>query len=380
MEFFKLYNKDSSTEARTGLLRFPRKESFIEVETPVFMPVGTHATVKSLWQEDLEDLGYKLILANTYHLSLRPGSELIAGLGGTRKFMSWDGALLTDSGGFQAYSLADRVKYQEDGIEFASHLDGTRHFFTPESVVDIQRNLGSDVMMVLDDCPPGDSDSKRLREALKRTHRWAELSTKYYQQLTESNQLKPKNSKLFGIIQGGINQEFRQESLEFIQSLPFQGIAIGGLSVGESRESFYSILEYLSKHLDPTRPRYLMGVGTVPDILEGVKNGIDMFDCVLPTRNARNGQVFTSFGKINLRNAQYIDLDQPIDPDCDCRVCRRYSLAYLRHLFTCKEMLGPQMASHHNLYYIYKFMTEMRHAIKENQFKKFYSRWKKISY
>lgn len=344
------------------------------------MPVGTRGSVKALWQEDLEELDYRLILANTYHLKMRPGDELIEKLGGVKKFISWRRALLTDSGGFQAFSLAGRIKFLEEGIEFSSHLDGSLHLFTPRGVIDIQRRLGSDIMMVLDDCPPGDSDAGRLREALNRTHDWACESIEYYRRLVDTGAIDPDRQKLFGIIQGGVDPELRSESSETIQSLPFSGIAVGGLSVGETRESFYRTLDHLSGRLDRARPRYLMGVGTIPDILEAVRCGFDMFDCVLPTRNARNGQVFSNTGKVNLRNTKYGDREDPIDPLCDCRVCRRYSLAYLRHLFKSGEMLGPQMATYHNLYFLKNFLGRMAAAIRENRFKDFYQEWKKIPY
>ena len=381
MPFFTQSSTDSSSLARVCELSLPRKENEeILVQTPIFMPVGTRASVKGLRQEDLEEMGYRLILANTYHLTIRPGDDLIGRLGGVKKFMNWSGSLLTDSGGFQAFSLAEKVKFQESGIEFASHIDGARHMFTPGGVIDIQTRLGSDIMMVLDDCAPGGSDRKRLRLGLERTHRWAKESAEYFKRQVDAGLIDPNYQRLFGIIQGGTDAELRRESAEFIQSLPFAGIAVGGLSVGETRESFYETLAALGEHLDPARPRYLMGVGTIPDFLEAVRYGIDMFDCVLPTRNARNGQVFTEMGKLNLRNARYKELDEPVDPNCGCRVCQKYSLAYLRHLFTVGEMLGPQLATHHNLHFIFQFMSEMRKSIQENRFMEFYSRWKKIPF
>lgn len=371
--FFAEFARDPNTRARTGRLHFPNGT---EVDTPLFMPVGTQGSVKALWQEDLESIGYSLILANTYHLHLRPGDELIERLGGTKKFISWNGLILTDSGGFQAFSLAERVKLRDDGIEFASHIDGSRHLFSPESTIDIQRRLGSDIMMVIDDCPPGDADEARLRDSLERTHRWAAASTAYRSKLLDEGDEKAKTQKLFGIIQGGTNAEFRRESAERLQELPFDGIATGGLSVGESRESFYETMAGLGPHLDPERPRYLMGVGVISDLLEAVMHGYDMFDCVLPTRNARNGQVFTRIGKLNMRNAIHTEDAGPIDESCTCRVCKRYSRAYIRHLFLSHEMLGAQLATYHNLYFLHNFMAEMRTAIRAGQFLKFYTEWK----
>ncbi len=372
--FFSVLHTDTSSRARLGRLVVNPN---VTLETPVFMPVGTGGSVKGLWQEDLEEIGYDLILANTYHIFLRPG-EKIAEMGGLKKFMSWDKhALLTDSGGYQVFSLADRVKFLPEGVEFASHLDGTKHIFTPRSVVDFQLKIGSDIMMVLDDCPAADSSDQRLRESLERTHNWAEQAVSYYRSISGE---RYDSGKLFGIIQGGTDSSFRRESTERIQSLPFDGIAVGGLSVGEGRESMYETLRMLAPLLDADRPRYLMGVGTIPDFLEAVRCGIDMFDCVLPTRNARNGQLLTSSGKINLRNAQYTASDEPPDPFCSCRVCRRYSLGYLRHLFLSREMLGGQMATYHNLFFYHAFMRALRHSIYENKFDEFYIKWIKIHF
>lgn len=350
----------------------------IEVETPVFMPVGTVGSVKGLWQSDLEEIGYKLILGNTYHLFLRPGHELIRARGGLHDFMAWPGAILTDSGGYQVFSLSERVKFLENGVEFASHIDGSRHLFTPESVIDVQRALGSNIMMLLDDCPPGDAKPERVAESLQRTHRWAAQAVTHYERLVENGELDPTRNRIFGIAQGCLDLERRAESLDVIQSMPFAGVAIGGLSVGESREDMYRVLDFLKPRLDPQRPRYLMGVGAIPDLLEGIRNGIDMFDCVLPTRNARNGQLFTSRGRVNIRNRQYAERDDAPDPECGCRVCRRYSLAYLRHLFQAGEMLGPMAATYHNLHFLRDFMRTARDAIRAGRYSEFYLRWKKI--
>ncbi|MEQ9364395.1 MAG: tRNA guanosine(34) transglycosylase Tgt, partial [Leptospirales bacterium] len=311
-------------------------------------------------------------------LFLRPGHELIRARGGLNRFMAWPGAILTDSGGYQVFSLSERVKFQDNGVEFASHIDGSRHQFTPESVIDVQRALGSHIMMLLDDCPPGDADPARVAESLDRTHRWARGAVAHYERLVDRGELDPRRNRIFGIAQGCMDLERRAESLETIQSMPFAGVAIGGLSVGESREEMYRVLDFLAPRMDPARPHYLMGVGAIPDLLEGIRNGIDMFDCVLPTRNARNGQLFTSRGRVNIRNRQYAERDEAPDPACNCRVCRRYSLAYLRHLFQAGEMLGPMAATYHNLYFLRDFMSAARNAIRSGRFFEFYSHWKKI--
>ncbi|MCB1177458.1 MAG: tRNA guanosine(34) transglycosylase Tgt [Leptospiraceae bacterium] len=359
--------RDSFGSARSGVLKL----NGIEIETPVFMPVGTRGTIKALSQEEIDELGFDLILANTYHLYLRPGTEVLDNFGGLKKFMSYPRALLTDSGGFQVFSLGSLFKFHEDGVKFNSHIDGSKHEFTPTKVIDIQRSIGSDIMMVLDDCAPYGSDEARLKIGLERTHKWAKKSVDYWLE-------SPNNQYLFGISQGGVNKNLRLQSLEYINSLPFAGIAVGGLSVGETRNEFIEILETLSPQFDDARPRYLMGVGTVPDILEGVKNGIDMFDCVLPTRNARNGQVFTSTGKINLRNEIYKNSENPIDSQCDCKVCKRYSLGYIRHLHKVKELLAFNLSTFHNLHFMKKFLIELKVSIENNEFEKTYKKWKKL--
>lgn len=364
---FKEIIKDTSSNARLGELTF----NSVKVQTPVFMPVGTRGTIKSLSSDDIDELELDLILANTYHLYLRPGTEVLDKFGGLKNFMSYKRALLTDSGGFQVFSLGDLFKFNKDGVKFKSHIDGSYHEFTPSKVIDIQRSIGSDIMMVLDDCAPYGSDRKRLELGLERTHRWAENSIEHWQKNTNSQ-------NLFGIAQGGTDKELRIQSLQYINNLPFSGIAIGGLSVGETREEFLEILTTLSPYFDSNRPRYLMGVGTVNDILDGVMNGIDMFDCVLPTRNARNGQVFTSFGKVNLRNEAHKNKEEPIDPSCNCKVCKRYSLGYIRHLHKVKELLAFQLSTYHNLYFMQGFMKTIQDSIKSCTFAENYKNWKKL--
>ena len=368
-------------QARTGLLRFTRPSGPLLISTPVFMPVGTRATVKALWHRELEEMGYDLILANTYHLFLRPGHETIAALGGLHDFQGWsEHAILTDSGGYQVFSLADRVRFFDEGVEFQSHVDGARHLFTPELVLDVQCAFGSDIMMMLDDCPPADADRVRLQEALRRTHLWCDRVIEHRRQRIESGAFDQKRQSLFGIFQGGLDRELRERSMDYIAARPFDGIAIGGLSVGESRPELHAMLEWLGSRMDPERPRYLMGVGTVPDILEAVRAGVDMFDCVLPTRNARNGQFLTGLGKRNVRNARFARSDEPPDPECTCPVCARYSLGYIRHLFSVGEMLGPMLATHHNLHFFSHFMEALRAAIKAGEYEPFYERWKKIPF
>lgn len=356
-----------STYARAGYLTIRG----CSVQTPAFMPVGTQATIKSLSTEDIDDLGYRLILANTYHLYLRPGTEVLDHFGGAKKFMGYDGLMLTDSGGYQMFSLSSLFKFEPDGVKFQSHIDGSHHKFTPEKVLDIQNSIGSDIWMVLDDCAPYESDAKRIRESLDRTHKWAKQSIEYRDKMnTESH--------IFGISQGAMDLDARKYSLETIQSLPFSGIAVGGLSVGEPRHLFYSVLEHLAPHHDRSRPRYLMGVGTVPDILEGVKNGIDMFDCVLPTRNARNAQVFTRKGRLNLRNEIHKLSNKPIDEECQCKVCKNYSVGYLRHLHKAKEILALSLSTYHNLHFMKDFMEMLQNSIKSGDFPVFYDKWKNL--
>jgi len=364
---FQTHVRDESSFARSGTLRL--NEHLIE--TPVFMPVGTRGSVKSLTSEDLEELGYRLILGNTYHLYLKPGTEVLDHFGGLKKFMAYPHALLTDSGGFQIFSLSGLFKFEEEGVRFQSHIDGSHHKFTPESVIDVQRSIGSDIMMVLDDCAPYGSSTERLKEALDRTHRWAKTSIDYWSQ-------NPGNQNLFCIVQGGTNESLRLQSLHYLQNLPFPGIALGGLSVGEPRAEYVQVLECIAPHLDEKRPHYLMGVGTVIDILDGVKNGIDMFDCVLPTRNARNGQVFTSYGKVNLRNESHRLSTAPIDPECGCKVCKTYSLGYIRHLHKVKELTAFSLSTYHNLYFMKEFMSALRNSIEKKDFQAFYGHWKKL--
>ena len=335
----------------------------IQIETPIFMPVGTRGTVKAISQEHLEEIGYQLILGNTYHLYLRPGQEQLKELGGLKKFMSWSQALLTDSGGYQAFSLSSLTKYKPEGVQFKSHLDGSMHLFSPELVLDIQNAIGSDIVMPIDDCAPYPASAERLRQSLKRTHQWISESKKIW-----LNKNYAHHQNLFGIAQGGIDTKLRKESAQYMASLDLPGYSIGGLSVGEKGDDFRTALATSCENLPINKPRYLMGVGSIPEIIHAVSLGVDMFDCVLPTRNARNGQVFTSIGKINVRNEKWKKVERPLDPKCNCRVCQKYSIGYIRHLHHCKEILGIMLTTYHNLYFMYSFMKDLRFAIKEKKF------------
>lgn len=341
------------------------------IETPEFMPVGTRGSIKAIDSWEIDDLDYQLILANTYHLYLKPGIDVLRDFGGLKNFMGYSRAILTDSGGYQMFSLGSLFQIHRDGVKFQSHIDGSYHEFTPSKVIDIQRVIGSDIMMVLDDCAPYGSELKRLEMGCDTTRRWALDSIRYWEELD-----RPAN--LFCIVQGGTNPELRKQSLEDLQAMSFPGVALGGLSVGEPREEFRNTLAALAPELDSSRPHYLMGVGTVPDILDGVRYGVDLFDCVLPTRNARNGQVFTSKGKLNLRNEKFKRSDAPIDTECGCRVCQRYSLGYLRHLHNVGEITAYTLSTFHNLAFMKKFLKNLRDSIKKGDFEVFSEEWKKL--
>ncbi|HCF05953.1 MAG TPA: tRNA guanosine(34) transglycosylase Tgt [Desulfomicrobiaceae bacterium] len=331
-----------------------------QIQTPIFMPVGTRGTVKAVCSQDLRDVGAQIILGNTYHLYLRPGDALIARRGGLHRFMSWERPILTDSGGFQVFSLAGLRRISEEGVLFASHIDGSRHLFTPEKVIEIQTNLGSDIMMVLDECVPYGADREYTQRSLALTTRWAKRCREAHP--AESPQL------LFGIVQGGFFLDLRRESLMQITDIPFDGYALGGLSVGESKEEMLEILEAIGPELPADKPRYLMGVGTPLDLVRGVASGIDMFDCVLPTRNARNGTLFTSLGRITIKRAEYAEDDSPLDPACSCFTCRTFSRAYLRHLYVTQELLAYRLNTIHNLAYFLGLMERVRTAIETGTF------------
>lgn len=343
--------------ARAGLLRTAHGV----IPTPIFMPVGTVGSVKAVAPDDLAAIGAPIILGNTYHLYLRPGDELVARRGGLHRFASWPGAILTDSGGFQVFSLSGLRKIREEGVEFRSHIDGSRHMFTPESVVRVQRNLHSDIMMVLDECVPYGADYAYTERSVGLTTRWAARARAAW----------PAGSKpnlLFGIVQGGFFEELRRRSAEELRALDFDGYAIGGLSVGESKAELHDLLRLTAPLLPEGKARYLMGVGTPLDIVLGILAGVDMFDCVLPTRNARNGTLYTSLGKINIKRREYAEDDGPLDPACDCYACRTFSRAYLRHLFVSRELLSFRLNSLHNLTYFLRLARGAREAILENRF------------
>ena len=363
-------------EARAGILQTRRSI----IETPVFMPVGTQGTVKGVRFEWLEDeMDARIILGNTYHLFLRPGAETIRQLGGLHKFTTWNRSFLTDSGGFQVFSLTELRKLTEEGVEFRSHLDGDKKFLSPEVSMEIQAALGSEIVMVFDECPPGDAGIDVTRKSLEMTARWASRSKNQFDELQESGQdtgfteaenLSGRQS-LFGIVQGAGHLNLRRESLDKTVEIGFDGYAIGGLSVGEEKSVMYEVLDFIAPQMPKDVPRYLMGVGTPEDLIEAVYRGVDMFDCVMPTRNGRTGSAFTSGGKINIRNAKYIKDDAPMDENCPCSVCRRYSKAYLRHLYQAKEMLAATLISHHNLAFFLNLMRQIRQAIKSGSFGEF---------
>jgi queuine tRNA-ribosyltransferase len=360
---YKCIAKDG--KARAGLLETEHGV----IETPVFMPVGTQGSVKATEQRELMELGTQIILGNTYHLYLRPGMDVIEQAGGLHVFISWQKPILTDSGGFQVFSLNDLRKLSNEGVTFRSHLDGSPHVFTPESVVQIQRQLGSDIMMVLDECTPHPCAFEYAKKSNELTLNWAERSKKAAE---KQPPLYGYNQALFGIVQGSIYPEIREMSAQSLAGMEFEGYAIGGLAVGEPVEEMYRITEFTEQFLPESKPRYLMGVGMPENILESIERGMDMFDCVIPTRNGRNGMLFTREGTINIRNAQYKNDFRPIDPQCGCYVCRTFSRSYLRHLFIAKEILALQLASIHNLA-LYLWLTqEARKAILEKRF----SEWK----
>ncbi len=332
------------------------------IQTPVFMPVGSQATVKTLTPEEIGATGSGMILSNTYHLYLRPGIETIESLGGLHRFMNWDGAMLTDSGGYQIFSLAPLCKITDEGVMFRSHIDGSEHFFTPELAVRYQEKLGADVIMVLDECSACGDSEKKVEQAMHRTHRWAErcLAARTRDDLS-----------LFGIVQGGMFPDLRRHSSEYLARLDFPGYAIGGLSVGETKEQTFGMLGIVTGILPAEKPRYLMGVGSPEDLVAGVTRGVDMFDCVLPTRVARNGALFTLDGRVNIRKAEFAVRDEPFDPECDCYTCRNFSVAYLNHLFRAGEILGLRLATIHNLRFLQRLMTGIRRSILEGTFEVF---------
>ena len=353
---YELIKKDSRTKARRGRVNTPHGP----IETPVFMPVGTAGTVKAMKPEEVRDMGAQIILGNTYHLYLRPGHEVVKAAGGLHKFMNWERAILTDSGGFQVFSLGAMRKISEEGVEFRSHIDGSKHMLSPEKSMEIQNALGSDIMMAFDECAPYPADRNYVKNSLERTTRWLKRCKEYHKNTEQQS--------LFGIMQGGMYKDLRKQSAEEIVELDLPGYAIGGLSVGEPKEIMYEVMDDCVDYLPADKPRYLMGVGSPDCLFEGVERGIDMFDCVLPTRIARHGMAMTSQGRVNIKNAKYERDFTPLDPNCDCYTCRNYSKAYLRHLFKSDEILSSMLMTTHNLHFLVNTMAGIRKAMEEDRF------------
>ena len=364
---FELIKTDPKTRARRGRLHTPHGT----VETPVFMPVGTAATVKAMRPEQVEELGAEIILSQTDHVYLRPGHEIVREAGGLHKFMNWNKPILTDSGGFQVFSLGALRKISEEGVMFNSHIDGSRHMLTPEKSMEIQNALGSDIIMAFDECAPYPADRNYVKKSLERTTRWLKRCKAAHKDT--------ERQSLFGIMQGGMYKELRYQSACEITELDLPGYAIGGLSVGEPREIMYEVLDYATDYLPKDKPRYVMGVGTPDHLFEGVERGVDMFDCVLPTRLARNGAAMTSQGRVSIKNAKYERDFTPLDPECDCYTCRNYSRAYLRHLYKSNEILSSMLLSEHNLRFLVRTMQNIRQALEEDRFteykREFYSKY-----
>lgn len=364
---YELIKSDTKTKARRGRVTTPHGV----IETPVFMPVGTAATVKAMRPEEVKEMGAEIILSNTYHLYLRPGHEVVKAAGGLHEFMNWDRPILTDSGGFQVFSLGAMRKISEEGVEFRSHIDGSKHMLSPEKSMEIQNALGSDIIMAFDECTPYPADRKYVKDSMERTTRWLKRCKEYHR--------NTEKQSLFGIMQGGMYADLRKESAKQIVDLDLPGYAIGGLSVGEPKEVMYEIMDECVDYLPKDKPRYLMGVGSPDCLFEGVERGIDMFDCVLPTRIARHGMAMTSQGRVNIKNARFERDFMPLDPECDCYTCRNYSKAYLRHLFKSDEILSSMLMTNHNLHFLINTMKGIRKAIEEDRFleykKEFYDKY-----
>ena len=355
---FTVLKKDGFTSARLGSLITPHGK----IDTPIFMPVGTQATVKAMTPEELLEVGAQIILGNTYHLYIRPGHELVGRLGGLHEFMRWQGPILTDSGGFQVFSLGELRKISEEGVKFQSHLDGSYHFISPERAMEIQEALGGDIIMCFDECAPYPATFDYVRKSMELTTRWAQRCKEAHRRPDQA---------LFGIVQGGMHRELREESISQLCRIGFDGYALGGLSVGEEKALMHEVMGYCGPLLPQDKPRYVMGIGAPEDLVEAIGAGFDMFDCVMPTRNARNGMLFTSFGRINIKGAAYMEDRLPIDPSCSCYVCRNYTRAYLRHLYRAGEILASRLNTWHNLHYYLALMADARKAIAEDRFTEF---------
>ncbi|MEI3504389.1 MAG: tRNA guanosine(34) transglycosylase Tgt [Anaerovoracaceae bacterium] len=353
---YELIKTDPRTKARRGRVTTPHGT----IETPVFMPVGTAATVKAMRPEQVEETGAEIILSNTYHLYLRPGHEIVREAGGLHRFMNWNKSILTDSGGFQVFSLGAMRKISEEGVQFRSHIDGSKHMLTPEKSMEIQNALGSDIIMAFDECAPYPADRQYVKDSLERTTRWLKRCKDYHK--------NTEKQSLFGIMQGGMYADLRKQSAEEIVELDLPGYAIGGLSVGEPKPLMYEMLDGCVDYLPKEKPRYLMGVGSPDCLFEGVERGIDMFDCVLPTRIARHGMAMTSVGRVNIKNAKYERDFTALDPNCDCYTCRNYSRAYLRHLFKADEILSSMLMTNHNIHFLVNTMKNIRKSIEEDRF------------
>lgn len=366
---YELIKKDKYTNARVGVIHTASGD----IPTPIFMPVGTVGTVKTMTVDDLKEMGAKIILGNTYHLYLKPGMDIMKKAGGLHKFMNWDGPILTDSGGFQVFSLADNRKISEDGVMFRSHIDGSKHFFTPEKSIEIQNDIHSDIMMSFDECVDANASYDYVKNSMERTLRWAKRGLDYHKANSHPDQ------SLFGIVQGGMFKDLREISARETVAMDFDGYSIGGLSVGETKEEMIDILNFTTPLLSEDKPRYNMGVGTPDYLFESFQAGIDMADCVLPTRIARNGTALTSKGRVVIKNATYKEDFSPLDPECDCYTCSNYSRAYLRHLVNAKEILGARLLSYHNLYFLLKMCENIREAIMNDSFldykKEFYDKY-----
>lgn len=366
---YELIKKDKYTNARVGVIHTASGD----IPTPIFMPVGTVGTVKTMTVDNLKEMGAKIILGNTYHLYLKPGMDIMKKAGGLHKFMNWDGPILTDSGGFQVFSLADNRKISEDGVMFRSHIDGSKHFFTPEKSIEIQNDIHSDIMMSFDECVDANASYDYVKNSMERTLRWAKRGLDYHKANSHPDQ------SLFGIVQGGMFKDLREISARETVAMDFDGYSIGGLSVGETKEEMIDILNFTTPLLPEDKPRYNMGVGTPDYLFESFQAGIDMADCVLPTRIARNGTALTSKGRVVIKNATYKEDFSPLDPECDCYTCSNYSRAYLRHLVNAKEILGARLLSYHNLYFLLKMCENIREAIMNDSFldykKEFYEKY-----
>jgi queuine tRNA-ribosyltransferase len=359
---FSVFNTDG--EARTGMLETGRGS----IHTPAFMPVGTVGTVKAMTPDELKDIGAEIILSNTYHLYLRPGHEVVQSLGGLHTFMNWDRPILTDSGGFQVFSLSALRKIEDEGVHFKSHLDGSMHFIGPSEAMAIQASLGSDIAMVFDDCTPYPSTHSYAMDSLFRTLQWA----------SQCKELQREGQALFGIVQGGLYEDLRKKSVEELKDIGFDGYAVGGLSVGEPKEDMHRMIRFTAPLLPCDKPRYLMGIGDLHDVLVAVEAGFDMFDCVMPTRNARNGTLFTSQGRISIKREEFKADKGPLDPECGCETCRNYSRGYLRHMFLSREILSMRLNTIHNLAFYLQFFRNMRKSIEEGTFAAFKNKWDMI--